>query len=216
MKAILFDFDGTLADTAPGIVLTMKETFRTMELPEPDAEAIKQTIGLPLKECVRVLGESFGPFSDEDAERGVVIYRKHFPTFELSNITMFPDVADTLRQLTADGLRLAICTSRGYESLQRILQRHELWDSFETVVTSWDNIAPKPAPDLVLTLLERMGLNADDALVVGDTIYDIQMGASAGCKTVAVTYGNHTKAQLEAVSPTFMIDRFSEMLDIVR
>lgn len=206
-KAFLFDFDGTLADTAKGIVLTMQETFRTMGLPVPEDAAIIKTIGLPLVKCVQMLGG----LSEEDALRGTEIYRELFPTFELENITIFPEVADTLHELQSRGIRLAICTSRGHDSLKRILTRNGLWDCFETVVTATDNIAPKPAPDLVFALLDRMNLKAEDVFVVGDTTFDIQMGKAAGCRTVAVTYGNHTKEQLEAVSPTHIITHFGTL-----
>lgn len=210
-KAFLFDFDGTLADTATGIILTMQETFRTMGLPVPKAEDVVATIGLPLVDCVRILGN----LPADEAARGADVYRSLFPTFELEHITIFPEVADTLGELRSRGIRMAICTSRGHDSLKRILSRNNLWDFFETAVTMSDNLAPKPAPDMVLTLLERMGLDASEATVVGDTTFDIGMGSGAGCRTVAVTYGNHSREQLESAKPDFIIGRFSEILGTV-
>ena len=211
IKAVLFDFDGTLADTAPGIVLTMQETFRAMGCPVPDEEAIRQTIGLPLVDCIRILGN----ISVEEAEKGVEVYRALFPTFELTHITMFPGVAQTVGELSRQGVRLAICTSRGRRSLESILSRYGLWDRFETVVTASDNLPSKPAPDMVLTLLDRMGLRPEEALVIGDTTFDILMGSRAGCRTVAVTYGNHSVDQLRSVSPTHLIDNFSTLLQFL-
>lgn len=210
-KAILFDFDGTLANTAPGIVSTMNETFRTMGLPVPDEEATRQTIGLPLVECIRRLGAE----SEESALKGVDIYRSLFPKCELNLITMFPGVEDTVRSLYAKGIRLGICTSRGRESLKRILSRYDLLDKFEDMVTMSDNITPKPAPDMVLVLLERMGLKAEDVIVVGDTTFDILMGSSAGCRTVAVTYGNHSREQLQSVCPNHIIDDFTRLESLI-
>ena len=210
-KAILFDFDGTLADTAEGIVLTMQETFRQMGLPVPGEAAVRQTIGLPLADGIRLLGN----LSDEQTERGTQTYRALFPTFELSHIKMFPGVAGVISELSRRGIRMAICTSRGRNSLERILSRHGLWECFETVVTSSDGLAPKPAPDPVLALLERMGLEADEAMVVGDTTFDILMGSRAGCRTVAVTYGNHSREQLLEVCPTHVIDDFAELPGIL-
>ena len=211
-KAILFDFDGTLADTAPGIVLTMKETFKELGLRVPRDEEIRQTIGLPLPDSIRLLGN----FSDEDTERGVQTYRRLFSVFELTHITMFPEVAETIGELSGRGIRLAICTSRGENSLERILSRYGLWECFETAVTASDKLPSKPAPDMVLTLLERMGLEKDEVFVVGDTTFDIGMGNSAGCRTIAVTYGNHSGEQLALAHPTFMIDSFPEILKLVR
>lgn len=211
IKAILFDFDGTLANTAPGILCTMKETLRTMGLAVPDDETITQTIGLPLVECVAIAGK----LPREEAERGAQIYRELFPTFELTHITIFPGVAETVKELSAKGIRLAICTSRGLNSLTRILTRHSLMDKFETAVTASDNLPGKPAPDMVLTLLERMGLKPEEAVVVGDTTYDIQMGQNAGCRTGAVTYGNHSAEQLRSVSPTWIFDDFTRVTEII-
>ena len=207
-KAIFFDFDGTLANTAPGIVLTMQETFREMGLPVPGEETIRQTIGLPLTASIRLLGN----LSEEDTERGVQIYRRFFSIYELTHITMFPEVAQTIAELSRRGIRLAICTSRGTNSLKSILSRYDLLDCFETAVTATDNLPSKPAPDMVLTLLERMGLSKDEIFVVGDTTFDIDMGNNAGCRTIAVTYGNHTPEQLRSASPTHIINHFSEIL----
>lgn len=81
IKAILFDFDGTLADTAPGIVSTMQETFKAIRLPIPTEEAIRQTIGLKLEEGVKVLGR----FDDATAQKGAAIYRELFMKIELKD-----------------------------------------------------------------------------------------------------------------------------------
>ena len=210
-KAFLFDFDGTLADTAPGIVLTMKGTFRQLGLKVPEDESIRQTIGLPLADSIRLLGN----LPDEEVEVGVQTYRRLFPTFELTHIKMFPSVAETILELRRRGIRLAICTSRGRNSLESILSRYGLWDCFEAVVTASDKFPSKPAPDMVLSLLERMGLEPDDVFVVGDTTFDVMMGSSARCRTIAVTYGNHSLEQLSSAHPTHMIDCFPEILDLI-
>ena len=128
---------------------------------------------------------------------------------------MFPEVAETIAELSQKGFRLAICTSRGRNSLESILSRYGLWECFETAVTATDKLPSKPAPDMVLTLLERMRLEKDEVFVVGDTTFDIGMGNNAGCRTIAVTYGNHSLEQLQAASPTHIISYFSEILSLV-
>ena len=83
------------------------------------------------------------------------------------------------------------------------------------MVTATDRLAPKPAPDMVLTLLARMGQPAEGALVVGDTVYDLLMGSGAGCRTCGVTYGNQKETQLRTASPDHLIGSFAELLKIV-
>lgn len=210
-KAIFFDFDGTLADTAPGIVVTMKETFRELKLEAPSDEAIRQTIGLPLLEGIKILTGFDGP----DADNAAALYRSLFPRCELTHISVFPNVVKTLEMLFGKGIRMAVCTSRGSDSLDSIMERHSLNKYFETRTTASDNLPPKPDPGMVLALLERIELDPRDVIVVGDTTFDIRMGQGAKCRTCAVTYGNHSRQQLLAVSPTYIIDDFSQLPGII-
>lgn len=209
IKAILFDFDGTLVNSAPGIVKTMEQVFTEMNVEVPTEEAMRATIGLPLRLALKELGH----LDDKRADDATELYRALFPVYEVGYVTVFPDVAETLMSLKEKGIRMAVVTSRDTVSLKLIADRRELTPFFETYVTGADGFLPKPAPDMVLELLKRMKLKEDEVLVVGDTTFDIDMGNSAGCKTVAVTYGNHSRERLMDSNPTFVIDRFSKLAD---
>ncbi len=211
IKAIFFDFDGTIADTAPGIVRTMEETFRVMNLPIPAEEDMRATIGLPLSRALQILND----LSDEQAEEAATTYRKLFPTYEAKFVNIFPDITEILQWLENKGIKMSIVTSRGADSLELIMRPRGIADFFEYRITNDDNLTPKPAPDMVLTLLERSGLQADEVLVVGDTTFDIGMGNNAGCRTIAVTYGNHSLDKLKSADPTFIIDSFTQLKDII-
>lgn len=210
-KAYLLDFDGTIANTVRCITATMHETFRQMGFaPEqiPSYDAMVETIGLPLLGALKDLGN----LDDERAQYATDLYRQIFKTLEKETIEIFPHVAETIRELHRQGKRLAIVTSRNYPSLERILQYHGLFNYFEEFMTNTPGIAPKPAPDMVNILLERMGLRPEDAIVIGDTTFDIEMGNRAGCRTIAVTYGNHSREKLCTASPTQVIDSFDQLL----
>lgn len=209
IKAILFDFDGTLVNSAPGIVKTMEQVFTEMNVEVPTVEAMRATIGLPLRLALKELGH----LDDKRADDATELYRALFPVYEVGYVTVFPDVTETLMSLKEKGIRMAVVTSRDTVSLKLIADRRELTPFFETYVTGADGFLPKPAPDMVLELLKRMKLKKDEVLVVGDTTFDIDMGNSAGCKTVAVTYGNHSRERLMDSNPTFVIDRFSKLAD---
>lgn len=210
-EAILFDFDGTLADTQAGILRTMEETFRILHLPIPPAPAMQATIGVPLFQALKSLNN----LTDRDAARAVDLYGQLFPRFEATMVTLFPGVRDTLDALQARGLRLAICTSRNVESLDLILDHHGIAPYFEACVTASDGLTPKPSPAPAQALLSRMRLRPHQVFVVGDTTYDIEMGRRASCPTVAVTYGNHPLRELLTAHPTFVIPRFADLQDLV-
>ncbi len=211
-KAILFDFDGTIADTAAGIVATMKETFKEMSLPIPADEEMLATIGIPLYDALKMLNH----LDDDGAQLATKTYERLFPKFEATVVKIFPGVKDTLEWLASQGYRMAIVTSRNLASLDMIMDRHGINKYFETKITATDKLTPKPAPDMVNALLQRMHLSKEEAIVVGDTSFDIDMGNNAGCRTVAVTYGNHPKERLMASKPTYMIDSFIELKDVLK
>ena len=193
-KNILFDFDGTLADTRQGIIRTVQGTLQQMGLPPADPVAVSATIGLPLTECFRLAT----PTPEERTEEAAAIYRNIFPALALEHITIFPHVLETLRQLEQLGVVMAIVSSRHHISLDPLVQQLgvERYIPLSRVYGEDEGLKPKPAPDLALKVLHDLSLAAEETLVVGDTVYDLQMGAAAGCHTCGVTYGNQTRTQL--------------------
>ncbi len=210
-KAVIFDFDGTLCNTTPGILDTMRKTFEVMGKAIPTAAEMRATIGLPLADALRLLAH----LDDEETKLAAETYRKWFPHYEPAGTTIYDGVTETLAELKRRGVRMAVCTSRDRQSLSLIMQPRGLRQFFETEVTGSDNIKAKPLPDMVLALLCRMQLSADDVLVVGDTTFDIEMGNAAGCDTCAVTYGNHTPRQLREAMPTYMTGNFRDLLTFI-
>lgn len=211
IKNILFDFDGTLADTAPGILATQVATFTKMGIPVPTEAQMRSGIGLPLGESLRKAAN----LPDELIDEAVTTYRALFPIYEVGNVSVFPKVYETLEELKARGIRMAIATSRGSNSLGTFLERFDMARFFEDKVTATDKLPAKPAPDIVLALLDRMGISKDETLVIGDTIFDIGMGNAAGCRTCAVTWGNHSAELLQTASPTYTINDITQILDIL-
>ena len=209
---IFFDFDGTLADTSEGIVRCTQATLQEMGLPASTPERIRSTIGLPLGQC-------FARGTDTPPERideACATYRRIFGDIAIPCITLFPGVKDGLAGLHAAGLRLAICTSRSSASLHTLLDMLEIGPYFSALTNNEDVIHPKPAPDLALLLLERLGARPEESLVVGDTVFDLQMGRGAGCHTCGVTWGNQDRAMLQTADPDCVIDDFRELFVYLR
>ena len=209
-KAIFFDFDGTIADTVNGILATMTATFKELDLPIPPQDAMKSTIGMLLGDALQQLGNL------DDAQRVLAVktYQRLFREVELPNTRIFPGVSQTLQTLKSRGVKMAIVTSRGIESLRLILTQNNILEYFDELVTRDNGFKPKPAPDMVNYLLQKMNLAPSDVLVVGDTTFDIDMGTAAGCKTCAVTYGNHSAERLATSKCDWMVGRFDEIAEV--
>lgn len=212
IKNIIFDFDGTLVDTAPVILATMFATFKELGLPAPSREECKATIGLRLHEIPSKL------FPDRE-DLGDIYTKTYQRLFKIYNtpgaIVAFEGVPETLAALKAKGYNLAIASSRHRISLEEIIGSLNMSDLFETIIGG-DNVQNgKPSPEPVLTITDLKGWQPDETLVVGDAGVDILMGNSAGCKTIGVTYGNGTITELHKAGADFIIGSFTELQNIL-
>ncbi|MDE7396531.1 MAG: HAD family hydrolase [Muribaculum sp.] len=212
IEAVIFDFDGTLADTTDAIVDTVRLTLQELKLPLVDDNAIKALIGLPLIECMR---QVTGYTSLHEVARATDIYRRIWPDVSESATRLFPNVANTMRQLKERGLTLAIATSRSRISVLQMLDTLGLAPLISTVRADEDVANKKPAPDMVLSILDELNIPADNAITVGDTTFDITMGTKAGTATIGVSYGNHSKERLATARPDNIIDDFADILRFI-
>lgn len=213
-QLIIFDFDGTLADTRATIIQTMQTMMEQLHLEVKDESACAATIGLPLRTGFEKL---YPALPTETLDRCVESYRKIFnQTKEALSPQPFPRAIETLDSLHRQGIALTIASSRSNASLQDFVSQLNLSEYISFVLGVEDVTHAKPDPEPVLKTLKHMGITAAHTLVVGDMPVDIHMGAGAGARTCAVTYGNATRAQLKEAHPNFIIDDLSELLQIIR
>lgn len=211
MKNIVFDFDGTLADSAKGIIVTEWELLKELGLPYRTEEQIMAAIGLPLKEALHIGGNIPLDIIDYASKR----YHEMFFDIAPKYITLFPKVKQTLELLSSQGVPMAIATSRSRDSLDLLLKSLEIDGLFTLCITAGDVEHHKPEPEPVIKILEALSWKANETLVVGDTTFDILMGSRAGCYTLGVTYGNHSRGTLLTANPTYLIDSFEAILNLI-
>lgn len=210
VKTIVLDFDGTIGDTCGLIVRTMQQTIARLELPRRTDRECASMIGLPLRQTFTELI----PMSAEMGERCERVYRELFAKNNVpGSVPMFPHVAATIKELHARGLTLTIASSRLRGSLVDFLEKMKLMPYISYIVSASDIENAKPAPDMVIDILEHVGGKAGETLVVGDTVFDVEMGRRAGALTCGVTYGNGTREDLAGAD--FVIDDFGLLLDLV-
>ena len=213
IKAVVLDFDGTIGDTRSLIVRTMQQTIAELGLPQRTDDECAAMIGLPLKQTFTGLI----PMSDATGDLCAATYRRIFAVNNKPGaVPMFPHVADTIRRLHAGGLLVTIASSRLRPSLTAFVDEMGLGVYIPYILSVSDVEHAKPAPDMVLKTLADNGLRPEEAIVVGDTVFDIRMAHSAGVRAVGVTYGNGTRADIEAERAEYVIDDFGELYGIVK
>lgn len=208
-KFLIFDFDGTLADTNEGIVRTFQETFRKMGKTVPPVEAITATIGRSLRDGFT---DALPELSAEEADKAVEIYREIFPSIAFPLISAFPGIVEMLRELKTRGLKMAVATSRSHHSLETLAEQIGVIDFFKGMFGAEDVVNHKPAPDLVNLIISKYGLRRDDVLVIGDANFDILMGHAAGCAVCAVSWGNQSAETLSALAPEYLVSTVPDLL----
>lgn len=213
IKNLIFDFDGTLADTSPLILATISATIAAMNLPARSRSECLATIGLRLEETPSALWPEIHNLGPEYA----ATYQRLFDSLKKSvPVECYPGVIPTLRALRADGYRMAIASSRNRSSLTGYTQEFCIADVFDALVGGDDVTYGKPAPDPVYAICGPLGWQPAETLVIGDAVFDIEMGRNAGCKTCAVTYGNQSAEQLLSSRPDTIINTFPTLLTLLK
>lgn len=203
---IVFDWDGTLLDSAAGIVESIQEAARDLQLPVPTREAASHVIGLGLQDSLRTavptLPESrYRDFADA--------YRRHFRVRQ-DAMALFPGVRELLRDLQAAGHRLAVATGKSRRGLEHALDATALRPYFGATRCA-DETLPKPHPAMLLELMQELDALPAQALMIGDTSHDLGMARSAQVDAVAVAYGAHPVGTLRALAPRACVTSVEEL-----
>lgn len=206
-KLIVFNWDGTLIDSAAKIVRCFRAAARDAGVPVPSDAAVRNIIGLGLKEALDLL---LPGVHESERRRVVERYRCHFMDLDTTEVALFPGVAEGLARLHEAGYRLAIATGKSRRGLDRQL-RETATSQFFCASRCADEALSKPHPQMLHDILARTDVAPEHALMVGDTTYDLQMAAAAAVGGVAVSYGAHERERLLAYNPLACFDSFADV-----
>jgi pyrophosphatase PpaX len=198
IDCILFDLDGTLADTIDLIVFSFKETLRLLGLPPRSDAQILSEIGRPLYQQAR----------DIDPRRVEEIFSLYQRVYEQHHddlVREFPGIREALAGLSERGYRLAVVTSKRSSSAVPDLDYFRLTPFFEVVISADDTSLHKPHPEPVFEALERLGAPPARATFIGDSPYDLRSAHAAGVVAGAVEWGPFARETLEAEKPDYWI-----------
>jgi len=211
MKLIIWDFDGTLADTRPIIEAGMDHTLEVLGLDPGLREPWLECVGLPVEEGI---ARTFGPLGI-GVEPVVKAYRSFKHTEHDHLLKGFAGIQELLDELRALGLPMAIASSKRGEPLRRQLKALGWEGYFSPMVTPDEVQAGKPDPESLRLCLAAHGLGPGEAVMVGDTPYDLDMAQRAGVPSVAVGHGFSSEAAMAAYAPRAYAPDTAALRDIL-
>ena len=212
-RLIVFDCDGTLVDSQHAIVSTMAAAFEAAALPRPSAEAVRRVVGLSLEEAIAGL---LPPERREPATIEAVAehYRAGFRSGDARahrSAPLYPGARQALTELDRREVLLGIATGKGRQGLQATLESHDLERLFVTLQTA--DVAPgKPHPGMLERAMAEAGAAPEETLLIGDTVFDMEMAANARVGAVGVSWGYHPIEDLLASGALAILETFAELV----
>lgn len=211
MMLLIFDWDGTLIDSSEKIISCMQRAAETSGLSMLSDAQVKSIIGLGLPEAIYTLYPDVELASRENFREH---YARHYIEADQVPCEFFPGVLDTLEHFKSEGHQLVIATGKARRGLNRILANMQLLDFFHGSRCS-DETQSKPHPQMLQELLREFSRQPDEAVMVGDTTFDMEMAQRARVPRIAVSYGVHNVEVLKQFDPRAVIHHFEELKDHV-
>lgn len=214
VRLAIFDCDGTLVDGQANICLAMEHAFAEAGMAPPPRNATRRIVGLSLVEAMRVLL----PESDDGMHRDMAErYKASYFALRGNGMVdepLYEGMAELLTVIDAQGWLLGVATGKSDRGLERCLSHHGIRHLFVTLQTA-DRHPSKPHPSMIHQALADSGAEAGDAVMIGDTVYDIEMGRAAGCKTIGVGWGYHPLDELRAAGADHLVETMDELKNIL-
>jgi len=212
-KLVIFDVDGTLVDSQAHIIASMTAAFDAAQIAVPSRNAILSIVGLSLPYAIRELAPDA---SDATIVQLVEDYKADFNANRIkpqSSFPLFDGAAAAIERLSARAdVQLAIATGNSRRGLNGLL---EMWPFAHHFVSTQcaDDHPSKPHPSMVQSCLADCDVNAQDAIVIGDTTYDMEMARAARCSAIGVSWGYHGSGALKDTGASIVIDDFAALDD---
>lgn len=205
-ELIVFDWDGTLMDSAGAIARAIQFACRDMGLPAPSDERARHVIGLGLQEALAYVAPGL---KHEDYPRMVDCYRRHYLTID-HDLMLFDGAFELVESLAEEGRLLGVATGKGRKGLDRAFAASGLGTFFHASRCA-DECFSKPHPEMLEQLMDTFGVDRSRTLMIGDTTHDLAMAENAGVQAVGVGYGAHLRAALEEAQTLAVVDSIADL-----
>jgi phosphoglycolate phosphatase len=205
LRAVLFDLDGTLIDSYPAITASVNHVRGLHGLPPLSEAEVRRHVGRGPDHLMRATVGS------KDVAGDVAAYKAHHPSVFKEGTRLLPGAAEALTFLTSQGLRLAVCSNKPVSFTHELLRLLGVADRFTVVLGPEDVARPKPAPDMLLTALARLGVGPEQALYVGDMTVDVETARAAGVTVWVVPTGSDEVDALIQAEPDRLLRDLHEL-----
>lgn len=202
-ELLVFDWDGTLMDSAAAIAASLQAACRDLDLPVPSEEQARFVIGLGMSDAIAHIQPGLDPARYQDVQAR---YRVHFLERD-AGTTLFPGAAELVAALHGCGHLLAVATGKSRRGLDRALDATGLGSYFHATRCA-DEGHTKPHPGMLLGLMEELGIASERTLMIGDTTHDMEMAFAAGVSRLGAAYGAHAKDRLLGYAPLACVENF--------
>ncbi|WP_160677829.1 pyrophosphatase PpaX [Clostridium sp. C8-1-8] len=209
IKAVLFDLDGTLLDTNELIINSFKYTFKSMLNIDVSDEEITKNFGSPLY-------VSFKNYTEDRIEEMIKVYRDYNEERHDTMCYAFDGVEILLSSLKQMGIKLGIVTSKRRSLAEKGLKIAGIYDYLDIIITPEDTENHKPHGEPALKACKELGISTKEAIMVGDSHFDIMCGKNAGCYTCGVEYTALPITYLKEQNPDYFVKRPEELVDVVK
>jgi phosphoglycolate phosphatase len=212
--AVIFDLDGTLADTIGDITEAANYALGRVDCPPHTAEEYKYFVGDGIKELIeRALPEDLR--EDEEKKAAcLTAFKEYYQKNYCVHTKPYDGILETLDTLKRNGIILSVVTNKNEEAV-RLITAKLFKGYFETIIGNSDKIKQKPDPESVMSIMKTHDLSPDEVLFVGDSYTDIRTAKNAGVKSVGVLWGFRTRTELENEGATYIIEKPTELIGIV-
>lgn len=206
-ELLIFDWDGTLMDSAAKIINCMQLAAKECEVAIPTADAVSHIIGINLKPAIKQL---FHIDDESLADRLVAAYKEVFLGADTTPCPLFGGAKDMLAELSLSGQYMAVATGKARRGLQRAWRQTQTAEFFCTSRCG-DEAESKPSSQMLLQILSERQLKPSQALMIGDTTYDMEMAQQIGMDRVGVSYGVHSPTNLAKFRPNKIVHSIAEL-----
>jgi phosphoglycolate phosphatase len=214
VRLAVFDVDGTLVDSRRSIQASSDAAFRHIGREPPPYDALRQTIGLSLAEGLAMLAPDI---TADELAAVVAFYKTYFSELHSDpdwRDPLYEGAAALLERLKSEGWKIAMATGQSRRGVERALRVHAWADIFDSTHCA-DDGPGKPHPSMLLEAMRAIGAETHRTLMIGDTAHDIRMARAAGVRSVGVTWGFHTRDEIEAARADVICEDFAELAAVL-